>query len=321
MHTAILIPAWCSALHDRLPNGKPDPQGSCNEFVGVEDVLFDAAFTAAGGVRVAKTMGATIGPSVFVTGFTSVGVRVDAGHEAMISDAWLAMCYWSNYTACAGSSSVGIQINGNDHYLTNVIIFDYTKTGVEINGAANILNAVHTWNGGGVGIQLGNAQSAYGGHQNRVLGCYLDYNTLDLWDPSSTVVESTFFLQTHAILHAVKGSVDGLIFRFNTYTTPQSIVLDGTFQNPKNVRIADEIGAAKATTATKALTQSGATRFAFDFSQELLFPEINQIQYTVVSDSKTFFQHLARTPNGTHVVVDTSEPVTATVVMQVAQAL
>jgi len=309
----------------KLPNGQPDTQGCCNEFVGIESVLFDAGFTAAGGVRVAKTMGATIGPSVFFTGFTSVGIRVDNGHEAIISDAWLAECYWSENTMCTApgrnSTSIGIQINGNDHYLDNVIVFDWTKTGVEINGAANILTAVHTWNGGGVGIALGNTQSAYGGHQNRILGCYLDYNTLDLYDPSSTVVESTFFLATHAVLHAVQGSVSGLIFRYNTYTTPESIVLDGAFPHPKNVRIADEIGAAKATTATKSLTQSGAPRWVFNFTAELLFPRIEQVTYSVVSDSKVFFNHLARTPNWTQVVVETSVPVTATVVVTAAQAL
>ena len=72
--------------------------------------------------------------------------------------------------------STALQINGNDHYLQNVIVFDFAKVGVEVNGAANLLQAVHTWNGGGTGISLGTGASSYGAHQNRLLGCYLDYN-------------------------------------------------------------------------------------------------------------------------------------------------
>ena len=55
-----------------------------------------------------------------------------------------------------------------------------------------MLSAVHTWNGGGTGIALGSATAPYGAHQNRLLGCYLDYNTLDVYDPSAVIVESTF---------------------------------------------------------------------------------------------------------------------------------
>ena len=53
----------------------------------------------------------------------------------MVSDTWLAACYWSD-KPCAKSAAdtVGIR-NGNDHYLTNVIVFDYTGTGVEVLGA------------------------------------------------------------------------------------------------------------------------------------------------------------------------------------------
>ena len=35
--------------------------------------------------------------------------------------------------------SIGVQINGNDHYIVDSIIWQYTNLGVEINGAANLL--------------------------------------------------------------------------------------------------------------------------------------------------------------------------------------
>jgi hypothetical protein len=39
----------------------------------------------------------------------------------------------------------GIAIEGNDHYVTNSIVFS-ALIGVKLTGAANILNGVHTWN-------------------------------------------------------------------------------------------------------------------------------------------------------------------------------
>eukprot|EP00908_Phaeocystis_cordata_P021075 Transcript_338.p2 GENE.Transcript_338~~Transcript_338.p2 ORF type:complete len:403 (-),score=121.45 Transcript_338:909-2117(-) len=174
-----------------LPSGKHDKQGSCNEFISLTNMLLDASDVAAGGVRISKTMGATL-TSTFFLGFSQVGLQVNSGHEVMLVDSWLAQCYWSDTSRCQGASSVGVQLNGNDHLLSNVIVFDYATVGVQVNGAANMLSAVHTWNGGGVGIALGSATAPYGAHQNRLLGCYLDYNTLDVYDPTAVIVESTF---------------------------------------------------------------------------------------------------------------------------------
>lgn len=75
-------------------------------------------------------MGTTLGPSVFFTGFNEFGVQITDGHEVMLSEAWLAECYWSDNGPCAkkaaaGAGSTAVQINGNDHLLTDVIVFDY----------------------------------------------------------------------------------------------------------------------------------------------------------------------------------------------------
>ena len=321
-----------------LPSGKPDAQASCNEGVTLSNMLFDAAHVAAGGVYAGAVMGTVI-TSAFFTGFTQIGISIEHGHEVMVSETWLASCYWSDAARCrAGSSatSIGVRIDGNDHYMSNVIVFDYTGVGVEVLGAANLLEAVHTWNGGGIGIALGSASSAYGAHQNRLLGCYLDYNTLDMYDPSAVVVESSFFLATHAVIHAVHGRIDGLVMRYNSYTTPRSVVLDGPFTSVKGVVISDEMGAATSTTSTKELTQSfGASakplRFDFEFADELLFGWIDDVKYTVTMTSG-FAHHVARPPNGTSVAVELalvdalggasqSQSLSATVRMTVAQAV
>lgn len=327
-----------------LPNGKADGQDSCLEFVTFTDMLFDAAHVAAGGVYIAKAMGATIGPSAFFIGFRKEGIKIDGGHEVMIVDGWLAECYWSkfsplsSYDPCSPewkSESVGIQINGPDDYLENIIVFGFTRIGVEINGHMNVLYGVHTWNSAplppslqpGVGIQIGGPDSPFNNHNdNRLIGCYLDYNTLDLYDPSHTIVESSMFLGTHAILHAMNrtdrwgdATIEGLVMRYNTFTTGKSIVLDGSFKTTNTVVISDNINA-KTTRARKSLTQAASTRWEFDFTDALVFPTIDQVQYSVTSDSAAFVQHFARTPQGAKVVVETSTPVDATVVVEAAQA-
>ena len=62
------------------------------------------------------------------------------GREVMLSESWLASCYWSD-ADCKGSgaasNAIAVQINGNDHYLSNVIVFDFAHVGVEVNGASN----------------------------------------------------------------------------------------------------------------------------------------------------------------------------------------
>lgn len=300
-----------------LPDGQPDQQDSCNEFIDVTGVMLDANFVAAGGVSVSRVMGTTL-MNVFVTGFRKIGILVSWGHEVMISNAWLAECYWSDKTKCKGDQSVGIRLDGMDHYISNTIVFDYARVGVEIRKAANILEGVHTWNGGGSGIVVGTRNTT--ANSVRLIGCYLDYATLDIWNPTDILVESTFFYYGHAILHAgITKKVNGLTFRMNKYNTDQSIVLDGTFNSVRQVSIQEEVDWVKTTKATKSLFQANATEWNMDFKSELLFPTIDHVSYTITSSENFFFSHMARPPNGTSIKVITSSPVNATVHMTVEQ--
>eukprot|EP00047_Mylnosiga_fluctuans_P009251 m.10672 g.10672 ORF g.10672 m.10672 type:complete len:477 (+) comp2543_c0_seq1:149-1579(+) len=289
----------------------PGGQGSCNEFVNVADVLFDAAHVAAGGFYIAHAMGATVGPAFFI-GFNQAGVRIDGGHETMVVDTWLAEYYWSEPTPNA-SVSIGVQINGNDHYLDDVIVFEYAKVGVEVNGAANILSGVHTWNLGGNGIVVNS-------YQTRLIGCYLDYDRLVLVDPQQIAVENSFFLGTNTLLQSNRGIAQQFVMHFNTYTGGDSISLQGTFTTIAAISISDEINGNKFTTAKKVLNQTAATKWTFDFSDELLFPFIDHVVYSVATEAG-FVNHVARKPVGTTVVIETSEPIDATVSVIATQAL
>jgi hypothetical protein len=129
----------------------PDGQKVCNEFVNLNEIFLDAGHVAAGALDVKHTMGLTLGPSAFVTGFNDAGVRVEGGHEIVISEAWFAEYYWSEEKP-ATAHSIGIQLSSPDNILSNVIVFDFTKVGVMVgdgtlNDGCNVLEAVHTWNG------------------------------------------------------------------------------------------------------------------------------------------------------------------------------
>ena len=154
-----------------------------------------------------------------------------------------------------------------------------------------------------------------------MIGCYLDYNSLDIYDPTDVLVESTFFLDTHANIY-VAHQINGLIMRFNSYTTSQSVVVIGDVKSAsvKGVVISDEIGAAKTTTASAQLYQKNATAWTFDFASELLFPTIERIEYSITSPSSEFFSHMAKPAEGSKVTICTSMSVEATVLVTVTQA-
>ena len=89
------------------------------------------------------------------------------------------------------------------------------------------------------------------GNRNRFLGCYLDFNTLLFQDPSQLVVENTFFLSTNTTLVANKGSVTGLIMKFNTFTISPAIVTQGSFHSVSNAIIEDNLQTRLSTRAIK----------------------------------------------------------------------
>ena len=306
---------------------KHDPQNSCHEYINLHHLLLDANHVAAGGVKVSGVMGATI-EAVFVTHFPYVGIQIDEGHEVMISNCWLAEWYWKGDhqpASCHKQHSIGIQINGFDHYITNTVIFHCTKVGVQIRGGANVLDGVHTWNGGGTGIEI-----IKGSSQNRLIGCYLDWNSLDLYTPIQTLtVEFGFFLQTGIRLISPNETslsfesttknkilIDGLILRSNSYsiwdTTTgvfddagsgkkqqqqqrrrcQPIEVIGHFprKSIKNVQVMDDFSSNKATKVSKSLLRRNSSLWTFEFEDELLFPFIDRVvSYTVVpiSDDST----------------------------------
>ena len=338
--------------------GKVEKQKVCNEMIGLESLFFDASHIAAGGVLSQATMGTTVGPSCFFIGFVEAGLRVMGGHETILSDSWLAEYYWSDKHDPTTSRSIAVELNGQDNFVSNVIVFDYAKLGVLVNGAATILTGVHTWNGGGVGISINGSY----GIQDRIIDCYLDYNSLDLVQPSATTVKNTFFLDTKARIFPdpssstawspkpKQPSIEAVVFRENTYNLGEwggneSIVVVSSEGDDVTDKITpaqcqrfvveDEISLSPAklrqTRATQTLWQRNATEFRFDFSKQLIFPWIDTIvQYTVMLPraqgqwKAPLVQHAAEMPQGSGeavAVVRLSEPSDATVTIEVVQCV
>ena len=175
-------------------NGCSNPQGSCNENVGFSELMLDCQQVCAGCLSIQSTMGANVGPRTFMLGFNENGILIYGGHEVMIHETWLGEYLYSNPLSHQPNlTATAINIAGNDHFVTNTIVFS-SQVGVAVNGAANLLTGVHTWNNaetlGGIGIFIDDP----GYTQNRLVGCYLDYNSLVAVDPAELVITDGFFL-------------------------------------------------------------------------------------------------------------------------------
>lgn len=249
---------------------------------------------------------------------------------------------WNEYPPST-FSGIGIELNGPDNVLTDVIVFAITKIGIKIGytpdaendpsdwAGCNILDTVHVWNGGPtqVGFQMD-------GPRNRMANCYIDGGLLNVTNPNGLAVEDSLFLNTHAVWNVDGGydNVQNIRFRDNMYcfdSTPQkynktNIQLNGDFNkvHTSNIVVEDAMhllqgsvntsGSIRSTSARDVLSLVNATQFQFNFSSVLLFDWIDEIIYSVSTDGP-IVGHVAREVHGTSgvVVVETSEPTTATV--------
>ena len=205
-------------------------QGCTNENVGVNMVMTDASLVAAGGIIVWHTMGAVLNNN-FHLGFLVAGINVQGGHEVQIDHNWLGEYLYSDPRKERGKAT-GILINGNDHVISNVVVFS-GLIGVYMRGAANLIFNVHTWNdatgNGGTGMVMDCA----GYTQNRIVASYLDFTDLVIIDPEHMLVTDGFFLGgASIILRASKANhqINGLVIRDNEFdyseNPPTGIIVD-----------------------------------------------------------------------------------------------
>jgi hypothetical protein len=128
---------------------KNDPrQKSCNENVGVEDLMLDGQLVAKGGLEINATMGGNVGPDIFFIGFQHAGLTVNGGHEVMVHQSWFGIRYYDDKMKLDGvNGTFAIEFYGNDHVASDIIVFS-SQTGLITTGGANVIEGMHTWNDG-----------------------------------------------------------------------------------------------------------------------------------------------------------------------------
>lgn len=175
---------------------------SCVENGSVEDLFLDGNAIAAGGIQFIQVIGFNAGPDLFVINFTTAGIDIEGGHEVILHDSWIASCWYTPPSLCwlnatALGNTVGVLVNGNDHYMTDSVVFG-ALTGVEVNGAANVFTNIHTWN-----TQSGSVPNASGildtVWQNRYIA-YLDFVPFVCQGCAVTTLTNSFFLGGAQIL-------------------------------------------------------------------------------------------------------------------------
>ena len=288
---------------------------SCNENIDLEDLLLDGSQVAAGCARFTAVIGVNAGPDIFCMNFTQVGIDIEAGHEVELHESWIGSCWYTPPAACwlnasALGATTGVLINGNDHLLSQVVVFA-ALVGVEVNGAANIISVTHTWNtqSGAVAAAVGMQVNSW---QNRIISPYLDYVPFVCRGCAVTTVTGAFFLCAQAqFLPDPNGyPVSGVYFAGSefaclgdgesdfvalpgaaNYSGVQDVTIVGSLtDNPKSVK--------RSTTAQ--LTLSGPpSAWTFDFGGRLLFPAyaapIRSVLYSVAAadGSAAPFPHYA----------------------------
>jgi hypothetical protein len=148
----------------------------CTSNVDVQQLTLDGNGVAFGGLVVENTMDANVGPSIYVSGFTGVGISLRGTGAGFVHEAWLGEIPPGSKVPRSSAKGTGLLLDGKQHdaMVSNVIVFS-AKVGVNSTNPANRIQGVHTWNmagaQGGSGIIL---------HQGggRVQQCYLDYAPL-----------------------------------------------------------------------------------------------------------------------------------------------
>eukprot|EP01084_Bolivina_argentea_P248866 416385_1 len=322
-------------------------QKSCNENIGIENMMLDCKNICGTALLVQTTMGTVIGPQIFVLGFQTAGIRISGGHEAMIFNAWLAQYLYSD-SRRAHANATAVQFFGNDHYITNTIIFG-GKIAVHVTGGANVIEGVHCWNlgtsYGGIGMLI-ETQSV------RMLGNYLDYNDIILTAPMYMMsVINTFFLGGGKLVlkaNSANSEIQSLNFIDSQYAIGNSpknystIALDetnGKFKSINNLVMngievslyqwENGLGVSrykyKSSNAKKQLTLKNSQSWFFDFSDVLIFGDdigIQELQYSlnIESTSKNKFVQSAASINNRTVTIETDQPCDATVFVSVDQS-
>ncbi len=316
------------------PSGCNVPQGSCNVDLAFPELFFDGRHVASA-LQINHVMGTTVGPASYFLNFTLYGMQVNAGHEVMMSRCWLGETnYDYPFSPSDLPTAVAIQLNGNDHFISETIVFS-SKVGIEVNGAANNILNCHVWfpdNQALAFVDQGVMAFHNTGSQNRFSGCYIDGSRAVLSGAGSV---DTIWTNGFECCAGVAGVPHGILLLGNT-VGPGLIIQNNIFEggnifsiptdNETAVTVSATVVAQNifgamnpgATRAMKTLSQTAATQWFFNFCDVLIFPTIVRASViSVVSEEGNFPIAATRTPNNCTVLVETSVAMTGQVTVEV----
>ncbi|KAI9126163.1 hypothetical protein K1719_002584 [Acacia pycnantha] len=316
-----------------LSNTNGPPSLSYNyEFITFKDLLLDSNFHG-GGISVINSLRISI-DNCYITHFTTDGILSQGGHETYIRNSFIGQ----HITAGGdkgerGFTGTGINLQGNDNSVTNVVIFS-AATGIMVSGQANLISGVHCYNKattfGGTGIYL----KLGGLTQTRILNSYMDYTSIVAEDPVQLDISGTFFLgDANIILKSVRGVINGVNIVDNLFSGSSGWVeivhLDQSSGNSFNQvdqvvvdRNAVEGMRLKSTVAKKTVQGINETSLTADFNDVLIFPNlIKHVQYSLSFQGNSFPSYVLRNVSDNRVVVQTSEAVPASLYVAVDQSI
>lgn len=302
------------------------------EFVTLRDLMLDCNFRG-GGIRAIKTLRTSI-DNCYIAHFTTTGILVQGGHETYIRNSFLGQ-----HITAGGDpgernfTGTGIDLQGNDNAITDVVIFS-AAVGIMISGQANIITGVHCYNKaygfGGTGIYL----KVPGITQTRIVNSYFDYTGIVAEDPVQLHVSDCFFLgDAFIVLKSLRGVVDGINIVNNMFSGSNKgidiVQLDQTskeFNEIGDQVVVDQNSAngmnMKATVA-KVVTQVNGTSWTIDFNKILLFPgRIKFVQHALMTDTSNSFPNtILRNISNNQVMIESDTMVIGSALVSVDQGL
>ena len=226
--------------------------------------------------------------------------------------------------------AIAIQINGNDHFIRDVIVFS-SKIGLEVNGAADYISGVHVWFPNNQALCFADQHGVMAFHvtvgQNRFDGCYID---------GSRAVFEGGGLSGNTWVNGFEccagcGGAHGVELRGNSVgpglTITHNLFRGGNvYSNAtgpvsvKGTRIDSNsyTGDGRGTRVAAVLSQTNSATWQFDFCDRLVFPTISHVRsITVQAEPNAFPVATARAAVGCTLLVETSVAFTGTVTVEV----
>ena len=104
------------------------------------------------------------------------------------------------FTPDAPPQAIAIDMHSNDHYVLDSIVFS-SKIGMNMIGAANVVNGLHVWFPWNKALDVGATAFLNTGYSNRYDNCYIDDSVAEFRDPNEVTWTNGFVLAGEGILH------------------------------------------------------------------------------------------------------------------------